>query len=225
MIKPYLLSEDICFQRCFIVDDEMMITFETLFDLVQREKKREELQKLDSSFYASFVDYFRSKRQLLKSKKQDFASPEEIKRIELQLENIQKLMRELYDKREKKIVMLAISKARTASAIVDSSKMLPEEKKLFDAIVKALSLYRCSVLDSLLAAKMPRLVMAGQNNTNEESKKPQTKLIRLLGDVPKFVGKNLEIYGPFSKDEIASLPVEIAEVLISKGKAEEISKS
>jgi len=49
-----------------------------------------------------------------------------------------------------------------------------------------------------------------------------TRLGRFLNSVPKFVGKELEEYGPFAEEDIANLPVEIAEVLINKGKVEEI---
>ena len=52
--------------------------------------------------------------------------------------------------------------------------------------------------------------------------KKNAKIIRFLNHVPKFVGKELEDYGPFEEEDIANLPSEIADVLISKGSAEEI---
>ena len=59
----------------------------------------------------------------------------------------------------------------------------------------------------------------------EESKQAQTKLVRFLYSVPKFVGQELEEYGPFEEEDIANLPSEIADVLLGKGKVEEIKGS
>ena len=38
----------------------------------------------------------------------------------------------------------------------------------------------------------------------------------------KFVGKELEIYGPFKIEDVANVPVEIADILIQKEKAEAV---
>ena len=40
--------------------------------------------------------------------------------------------------------------------------------------------------------------------------------------MPKFVGRDLEVYGPFEEEDIANLPGEIADILILKNRAEEI---
>ena len=55
--------------------------------------------------------------------------------------------------------------------------------------------------------------------------KKSMKLVRFINAVPKFVGPELEEYGPFQEEDIAKLPVEIAEVLISKGRVEEIEEN
>ena len=54
-----------------------------------------------------------------------------------------------------------------------------------------------------------------------ELKKP-VRLVRFVHPVPKFVGPELEEYGPFDEEDIASLPAEVADVIIGKGRAEEI---
>ncbi len=59
----------------------------------------------------------------------------------------------------------------------------------------------------------------------EEAEEPEnTKLIRFIYSVPKFLGHHLEVYGPFEEDDTANLPEEIADILIKKGRAEEIKK-
>jgi hypothetical protein len=40
-----------------------------------------------------------------------------------------------------------------------------------------------------------------------------------LQKVEQFVGKELELYGPFEPDSSAELPKEIADILVNKGSA------
>ena len=59
-------------------------------------------------------------------------------------------------------------------------------------------------------------------NESNKSEERTSKLVRFLYSVPKFVGKELEEYGPFEEEDIANLPAEIAKVLLDKGRVEEI---
>ena len=47
-------------------------------------------------------------------------------------------------------------------------------------------------------------------------------MIKFNHAVPKFVGEDLEVYGPFEENDMANLPSKIADVLVSKGRAEEM---
>ena len=44
---------------------EINITYETLFELLKREKDLTDLQKLEPSFFNDFVDYLNEKKNLL----------------------------------------------------------------------------------------------------------------------------------------------------------------
>ena len=76
--------------------------------------------------------------------------------------------------------------------------------------------------------KRPSFVPPKGTKKSEKKEKKETpketKLVRFLHAVPKFVGKELDEYGPFEEEDVASLPVEIANVLITKGRVEEISE-
>jgi len=48
------------------------------------------------------------------------------------------------------------------------------------------------------------------------------KSVRFIKPVPKFLGPELETYGPFEEQDIASLPSKVANILIRKERAEEI---
>ena len=51
------------------------------------------------------------------------------------------------------------------------------------------------------------------------------KKIKLLKDVPQFVGTDLKNYGPFKAGELVELPDEIADILLIRQMAEEVKES
>ncbi|MBW2975598.1 hypothetical protein KY366_07805 [Candidatus Woesearchaeota archaeon] len=209
--------------------DEVTITYETLFELLRREKDRSELQKLDSSFLNNVLMYLKDKQTVMNKEQTDLFSAEERRKTSEQLENVKKIIRELYDRREKKIIIMAVEKSKNRSAIIDHSVFLREEKELFNNLVKVLETSREDVLFNLINMKVPvssQAFGAEKKEAKEEKKerKKDTKLVRFLSAVPKFVGKELEEYGPFEEEDIASLPIVIADVLIKKGRTEEISE-
>lgn len=216
---------------------EVVITYETLFELLQREKERNDLQKLEPTFFSDVIDYIKDKRKILEAKSSPFAQ-EEKRKTERQLENIYKILKEFYERREKKIISLALDKSRTKSNLIDTSSLLKEEKVIFDALSSLLDTYRDAILYSILNEKMPFMqpiaLQAASMQAEDKSQKDgfktaleikrSTKLVRFVSYVPKFVGPELEEYGPFEEEDIANLPAEVAGVLVSKGKAEEINE-
>ncbi len=208
---------------------EIAVTFETLFELLRREKDREELQKLNDFFFRDVVAYLKEKNQILEGREQTelFSAEEKIK-TEKELVNIKKIIKELYERREKKIVRMAVDKSRAKSAIIDTSAFLKEEKQLFGLLVALLEKGRESIVNHILEGRLP----AATEEKSEESAKPvespkekkSTMLVRFLHSVPRFVGPALEEYGPFEEEDVASLPAEIARVLINKRRVEELEE-
>ena len=226
-------------------EKEVNINYETLFEMLRREKDKEELQKLNDSFFDVTLESFDDK-----------------KKAEEEFENIRKILKDLYERREKKIVNLALNISRTKSNLIDTSALLNEEKGLFDSLIQSLDIGREHILNKLLESKAPSFeqpkveVPSSDEKKQEESPKeesagttegtqvaqeapvsePQkqaeespkeikpTKMIRFVNAVPKFVGKELEEYGPFEEEDVANLPTELANVLIEKGRAEEIQE-
>jgi DNA replication initiation complex subunit (GINS family) len=208
---------------------EVVITYETLFELLKREKERTDLQKLDPTFFSDTINYIKDKKKILEAKSDSVFASDERKKTERQLDNIYRILKELYERREKKIIQLALDKSRTSANLIDTSSLLKEEKSFFDSITSCLDTYRDAILAAVLNEKLPFMQPIGDKKPAElfkaaiELKKP-TKLVRFISQVPKFVGPELEEYGPFEGEDIANLPSEVANVLISKGKADEINE-
>jgi len=217
-------------------DKNVVITYETLFDILRREKDREELQNLDKTFYSDVVKYINEKRESLKQSQETLFSDDDREKTQIQLQNIKRILKELYNRREKKIIDSAIMKSRTNSGIIDTAAMLEEEKKLFSEATAILNRARAGILFNVIEGREPESIectntpkaagtnSAGADSAKEEGKEQQkeTRMVRILHAVPQIYGEDAELYGPFEEEDVASLPKEIAEILISKERAEEI---
>ncbi len=134
---------------------EVAITYDTLFELLRREKSRDELQELQPTFFRDVIKYLESKNNILSSQKSELFATDEKEKTLIELQNIKKILRELYDRREKKIITLAINKARTSSSLIDTSALLKEEKGIFESLCRILESYRNSVLENVIEARPP----------------------------------------------------------------------
>lgn len=194
-----------------------LITYETLFEILQKEKSRKELQKLDPNFNKNFTKYLEEKTSILESQKsKDSIFLNEVQKTERQVENIKRIINDLYERRERKIVEAALFSARNSKKVPEIFlAMLPEEKLLFQRLTENLKTSKDNILSNLLEGK-----------TSEENHKIEKEskniLIKFTSSVPKFVGIDNFIYGPFEKEDISSLPEEISSILINKKRAERL---
>jgi len=225
--------------------ENIKITLETLYDILRNEKKKEDLQKLESSFFFDVVAYLREKQALLEMKKEGeniFAAGEKEK-LEYELRSIRRILKELYEKREKKILDIAMNKSRTGSDIIDTSSMLREEKEFYTLILQSLDHFRRGILLNLFRGELPSISSQMQRvEINVEQRKEQIKAelqekteqqaqeeqkpvktkIRFVHAMPSFVWKDMKVYGPFDVGEETEIFPEVAELLVRKGRAEKL---
>ncbi|MBL7056568.1 hypothetical protein ISS07_06660 [Candidatus Woesearchaeota archaeon] len=216
------------------INKEINVTYETLFEILKRERDSTEVQKVDPNFFEQFISYINEKKSVM-LKEDALFSDEERKKTETQIENAKRIVKEIYERREKKLMSMALLRSRTKSNIIDTSTFLEHEKKLFDESVKVLDEFRIKVIENVLRGDVPTNVVLENKTKPEEPVKEEvkeepkeeksTKLVRFLNAVPKFVGPELEEYGPFEEEDMANLPAEIVNLLIEKGKVEEINES
>lgn len=205
---------------------EVVLTYETIYELLRREKSREELQKLDETFIRDSLQYLKEKQQAHDDNltKNDIFSQSERDKLHIQLANIRKLLKDLYDIRERKIINMAINKSRTNSHIVDTENLQFHEKAMFEAITTVLNQYRGGVLHRLLETREPDIlpVVLPLPEEAEEEAPSANKHIKFIDAVDQFAGPELELYGPYQPEDEAELPKELADILVSQGKAAEI---
>ena len=200
------------------MEKEILITYEALFEFLVKEKGKEEIQKIDPAFYSMLAEYLMEKKSFYQKD-----SREDRENTGRQIQNITRMTREFYERREKKILNIALIKSKTGSNLIDTSNLIEEEKMLFSEITSILDKYRGGILNNVVNAKAPEIPSAASAEAfPQKADNPSKRLIRILVKVPKFYGRELEIYGPFEKDDIVIVPAEIAGILIKKKGAEEI---
>ncbi len=192
---------------------EVRITYEIIYDVFRNEKIREELQKLEPRFLEDVKEYLDEKNSILKSqmgKKSIFSSSETQKTIK-QIESVHKMLKELQERREAKIIELAMFSSRTGQLIKEIAHMLSREQDFFHGVLELLNKNRNALVEFITADAQPKDLKKA--NPNERRK------VIFQEDVQEFVGADLQVYGPYHVHDIAELPTDIAHLLVKKEKA------
>ncbi len=123
------------------------LNYEQVFDILRREKSREDLQEIDKGFYAEIFATIKAKEVWIRSKQiqHSLASDPEFDRKGIELKNFHKILSELIDRRLKKILLLALSRTRIASTIINNDSFSREEELFFENCVKLLRSFRTSL--------------------------------------------------------------------------------
>lgn len=174
---------------------EETITFESIRKIQTEEQGSQKLIKLPENFYKNITSYMEQKQKISEMKGDRKAS--------MELKNIQRLIEDIFNRRERKILNQALISVRTG---MPPENLTDEEKIYFDEIVRTLKNRRSSILENLFKEKEKKVALS----------------IIFKEDIPEFVGADLKTYGPFKKGDTAILPEENMKIFLEKGLAEEL---
>ena len=167
-----------------------MITYEALRDFVTKEKESPKLVELPDGFFSEVKSYLESKEKASKGNDDVW-----------ELDNSKRMLQDLLDSRESKLVRLALVFVRAG---VTPGKVMPEEKEFFESLVDGI-----------------RRFQEGRKQSIEGTKE-ELSTLAIVKDVPKFVGINMKEYGPFKEGDVVSIPKDNAAVLLKNGMAKPI---
>jgi DNA replication factor GINS len=177
---------------------EEPITFEFIRKIQREEMTEPKLSKIPEDFYQKARDYLESKRTIAEKKNDKLES--------LEVKNIERLLEDIFNRRETKMLNNAIITVRTG---IPPQNLIEDEKEFFESAVNMMRTQRERVL-SLLFKKTK------ENKVSEK--------IEFTDDVEEFVGIDLEKYGPFKKGDVADVPKDNAKLLKKVGKAKSVKK-
>lgn len=180
-----------------------MIGYNELYELLRKEKFSEALQPLPKKFIDDFKEYLNDKKESTSSNSELFS--ESIAKSKKQLENSVSIFRELMMRRKRKILNLVFVATETGIMKRDYENMLSIEKETFEKIVKNYEEYDKEITKTI--------------NGKHVSIKEKNKMILFKENIEQFVSSNGQIIGPFKSGEAANLESEIADILVTGGKA------
>ena len=177
------------------------------------------MQKLNESFFVDVVSYLKEKKILLDNKQDedDLFAAGEREKLEYELRSIKRILKEVYEKREKKILDIALNKSRTGSDIIDTGAMLKEEKEFYDLILGLLDGYRKGILFKLFKGALP-MIEVDKREVVESNKLSSDESVLDKGKITEK-----PIVEPETKEILESEPGENKE-LMEKEKKPELNK-
>jgi DNA replication factor GINS len=175
------------------------IDLNKLHHVVLRETESDTIQEINPDFYRNLSDFIGD------LKKQEFDGVES-KIKEAIIDTATELTSLLINIRLDKISKLDN---------IDFKNLLDEEKFILDAEEEQRERIEM-ILSATINGKSKFLESISQNH------KTKTVVIRFLQEVDEIIGADLEKYGPFKTEDVATIPYENAQALIAKNIATKV---
>ncbi len=176
--------------------------YDDLYNAWRRELENVELERLPPDFYMKIADYL--KRLKEESRMLDKRTMK-ASLLEGEMRNVRRMLRELIQLRYIKLVR------RTSGGQKVSSELLTvEEGKIRGGILPLAEAYQ----------RFVKGLLQGHVAKVEIEKAHKRAVLRFSKDVPAIIGADMKTYGPFKVEDVASVPVENAKVLVKQGLAQ-----
>ncbi len=195
------------------------ISYRLLRKIQQIEKNTPVLTDLDNDFYTNLEKYLSDLNAHLKSESDDHKK----KLLDEEIVNTKKIITNIYEQREKKILLAAISKARSGDP--DLKNMISVEKAFFDSILNLINIFRENILENKKTIYEKNLEQKEIKKITEENRKGENKnqinilknnnsniISRVIKDIPNFVGTDTKNY-TLKNNDVISLPKDMQEML------------
>ncbi len=173
---------------------EETITFELIRKIQLEEQKANTLTRLPTNFFNAVSNYLEQKKKIVAS---------DDRRSTLEMKNIERLVEEIFNRRERKILNAAIIAARNG---LPPENLGEEEKPFYNSLVSLVKNRRGDLLKNLLTGK-------GQDTV---------PMVVFKEDTPEFLGIDEKTYGPFKKGDTSVLPEENMRIMLERGIVEEL---
>ena len=175
------------------------IDINSLHHIVLRETENDSILEIDPNFYRNLSDFIGNLR------KQEFDGVES---------KIKDALIEMATELTSLLIHIRLDKI-SKSPDLEISHLLDEEKFILDSQEEQKERIEM-ILSATINGKSKFLESLAQNH------KAKKIVIRFLKEVDEIVGADLEKYGPFKTEDIATIPYENAQALITKNAATKV---
>ncbi len=201
--------------------DEEDINYRFLRKIQQLEKKSPKLSDITDDFYSEVLDYIKDLDKRLKN--EDSKQKQRI--LEEEIDNTKKIFFSVYEFREKKIILAAMSKARSGKPAVEN--MIDSEKELFNNVLETIKNSREKNLSKKNETKVKeeekieKKEEKGNNNDLKQKGKDLNPIVRVKKDIPEFVGTDKKKY-KLKKDDVLTISEDMCDMLSKRKACEKI---
>jgi DNA replication initiation complex subunit (GINS family) len=177
----------------------MRIDYDELRRIHRLEKNTSKLVEVEDDFIDSIGVFIEGEKKKYLASLKNFAASDA-----REFTNLKRIIEEIFLMREKKILNKALIAAHTKE--VNEEKMASQERETFRKLLRLLDEH-FDLLDSFFGER--------------EKKESVLVSIKILKDVPTFVGTDMKEYGPFSEGQVVDLPSKVARLFVTRKIAQE----
>jgi len=179
------------------------------------EKNSSVLTDIPTDFYESLSEFIEE----LNIRYGKESSDQKKTLINDEMQNIKKIADNIYEQREKKILLLAISSIRGGNP--DLKNMISFEKDLFDSVYQKMIDSREKIIKKNKTEHKKedsKLTEEGKTTQTkkEESKKTDSIIARVTKEIPEFIGTDEKRYN-LRKNDVLSLSEDMGKTLEKRG--------
>ncbi|NWG11882.1 DNA replication complex GINS family protein [Candidatus Bathyarchaeota archaeon] len=180
------------------------MVYSELYETWKRELENRELEKLPPDFYSKAIDYLKKLREEGRMLDKRTIKANLLRK---ELRNAKRMISDIIQTRYRKVIQKMIKEEKVSSGFLTI-----EEEKIYRGISPLTEAYS-SFAKEILSGHIPKI------NIEQNQKRA---VLRFLKGTPPIVGVDMKAYGPFKIEDIASLPVENAKIMIKQGLAEKV---
>jgi DNA replication factor GINS len=170
----------------------------------KRELENAELEKLPPDFYSNLANYLKKLRE--ESRMLDKRTVK-ASLLRKEMRNVRHMVKGLIETRYRKIV-----RKLSAGEEIPRDVLTPEEEKICLRVFPLTEAMR----------NFAKGVLRGHLTDVSVQNQHKRTVLRFLKDVPAIIGADMKAYGPFKVEDVASLPVENAKILVKQSLAETV---
>jgi len=186
--------------------------YDELYAAWRLEIENGELGTLPPDFYIRIANYLRRIKE--EDKMQDKKTVR-TNLLESEKTNAQRMTKDLLRIRYRKLLKIVESGRK-----VPTDSLTAEEKKLYAGVAPSAEFYGKFVAEIVEGHIMKEEVL---NAPVSEPPMVHVRMtLRFLKPVPSIIGSDMKSYGPFQVEDVGSVPIENAKILIKQGLAKAI---